>query len=302
MKSAKWSLGISSLGVIAGLFACMADQAKAAITIVPSNVPFVDISGTGTSIGTIADDSEFTIPGATLAFAGNGLLAGGVSIRVGNNGGIYWGNSATDTFTGATELGYFNSNPTNATASSIGAMTASNTSSQGNGGGLRQYLAVLWDDMTPGGASSTRWQKIGNDLIIQWTNEDHFNAAGSGVITYQAIIRGGVPIGGGSLVDFVYQDTLYSPNQYQDDGGSAAIGYKNWGVNANANDVEFGTGGGDGAVLSDPAFGHPSMKPKVSGWAASNNPNLPHSVSIVPEPASLGFLVLGGLALVRRRR
>lgn len=109
----------------------------------------------------------------------------------------------------------------------------------------------------------------------------------------------GVAVGGGSLVDFVYQDTLYAANQYQDDGGSATIGYKNWGINPNASDVEFGIGGGNNTI-SDPAYGDPTMQPKVAGWLEANNPSLTHSVSIVPEPASLVLLVLVG-GLLRRR-
>jgi hypothetical protein len=293
----------STLLALAGL-AAAATAANAGISIVPSNVAFIDISTTGTSVGSISDDSENTVAGATHGWIGNGLLAGGMSMRVGNNGGMYWGTSATDTFSTATDVGYFNSNPNNAGAPSIGAMTASTASDTGNGNGVRQFLAVLWDDNTPGSTgASTKWQVIGNDLIIQWTNEDHFNASGSGVITYEAILHGGVALNSGlSLVDFVYQDTLYAANQYQDDGGSAAIGFKNWGVNGGANDVEFGIGGGSGASLSDPAFGDASMQAKVGGWIASNNGTLPHSVSIVPAPGTLALLGFGALVAGRRRR
>lgn len=54
-------------------------------------MPFTDISATGTSIGSITDDSELIVTGAALTaagFNGNGLLAGGVSIRVGTNGAV----------------------------------------------------------------------------------------------------------------------------------------------------------------------------------------------------------------------
>ena len=76
----------------------------------------------------------------------------------------------------------------------------------------------------------------------------------------------------------------------------------NWNVNANANDVEFGTGGGSGNTTSDPAFGDASMRPKVAGYAAANNPQLPHAVSIVPAPGTIALLGLGGLLGARRRR
>jgi hypothetical protein len=299
--------------LLAAAAACgLAATAHGAVVINASAVPFVDISATGTSVGAIGDDTEFNITGAALTgagFNGNGLLAGGVSIRVGNNGGVFWGNAAADAFANATEVGAIN-------RKDFPTMPAGNSNfgdPTGNGGlGPRQMLAVLWDDNTPGSGASTKWQVVGNDLIVQWTNEDHFNATGAGVITYEMIVHGGVTIASGnSLVDFVYQDTLYAANQYQDDGGSATIGYKNWGINANANDVEFGNGGGgSNTSLADPAFGDPTMMPKVAGYLAANNPNLPHSVSIsgqgggvVPEPTSLGLLAVLPLgALARRRR
>jgi hypothetical protein len=91
------------------------------------------------------------------------------------------------------------------------------------------------------------------------------------------------------LVEFVYNDTLYAASQYQNDGGSATIGYKNWGVVAAANDVEYGTGGGTN-TLADPAFGDPSMQPKVGGWVSNANPAFPHALVIKgagpPPPVS----------------
>jgi hypothetical protein len=290
--------------LLIGALAVVAAAANAQIGISGSSVAFVDISVSGTSYGTGGDDIENTIAGATHGWIGNDLLAGGMSMRIGNNGGLMWGTSATDAFVGATEQGYINASPAGV-ANPFGTMAASNAGATGNGGGIRQYLAVLWDDNTPGTGGSVKWQVIGNDLIVQWTNEDHFNATGTGTVTYEMIAHGGVTIASGlSLVDFVYQDTLYAANQYQDDGGSATIGYKNWGVNANANDVEYGVGGGTNA-LSDPAFGDASMKPKVAGWVGNNDPNgaLVHSVTIagVPEPST--FLAIGaGLALLAARR
>lgn len=290
MKNMKKTLAILA---VAGL----ASTAMAQISIIPSAVPFVDISASGTSIGAITDDSETVITGAALTaagFNGNGLLAGNVSIRVGNNGGILWGNNVADTFTNATDVGYINS-------TTFGAMAASNLTTTGNGGsGPRQFLAPLWDDNTPGSGGSIRWQVIAGNLYVQWTAEDHFNATGA-TVTYQAVVRGGVAIGGGSLVDFVYQDTFYAASQYQNDGGSATIGYKNWGVNALANDVQFGLGGGNDSV-SDPAFAGANMQPKVAGYGEAGNAQLPHSVSIVPAPGALALLGLGGLAATRRRR
>jgi hypothetical protein len=265
-------------------FAVLATNASAQITIGPSTTAFTDILASGTPILAAGDDTEHFISAAQLSaagFAGNGLL-GAVDIRIGNNGAVLWNDGAAD------EVGYINSTifPT---------MTADNTVNGGNGGltAGAKMLCPLWDDNFPSALSSSndilRWQVIGGNLIIQWSNEDHYNAQGSGTIQYEAIVYGGVSIGSGlTLVDFVYNDTLYSPSQYQNDGGSATIGYKNWGTNPLANDVEFGTGGGTN-TLADPAFGSPSMKPKVGGYAANNDPLLPHAVRISGLPTSTTY-------------
>ncbi len=260
-----------SMLAIAGLAA----SASAQIVIGPTNTPFTDISVTGTSPGTATDDSEITVTSATLGAAGwlgNDLVPAGKAIRIGNNGAVLIGAGT------ALEVGYTNSTifPT---------MTASNTTVLGNGGTIAgtAMLCPLWDDNTPTsgqGANTLDWQVIGGNLIVQWTNEDHFNATGLGTVTYQAVIYGGATIASGApLVDFVYQDTLYQPMQYQNDGGSATIGYKNWSSIAGANDVEFGNGGGTNS-LADPAFGDASMRPKVAGYLASETPALPNAVRI----------------------
>lgn len=286
------------------VLALVSGSALASLSIVPSAVPFVDISSTGTSIGTISDDSETTVSG--INWVGNGLLAGNVAIRIGNNGAVLWGNSAADTFAGATEVGFYNAGPNNTAQNSISSAPALNTASGGNGNGIRQFIAPLWDDYTPiAGGATTRilYQVINDDLYIQWNREDAFAAPGSGDVTFQAVFRGNISITSGqSLVDYVYQDTLFAPNAYQNDGGSATIGFKNWGINPDANDVEFGIGGGGTSALSDPAFGGLGQQPKVSGWVAGADSLLPRSVSIVPAPGAIALAGLGGLLVVRRRR
>jgi hypothetical protein len=281
--------------------AAMPLMASAQLVIQPSSTSFLDISGTGTSVGTISDDSENTITGAALTsagFTGNGLLAGGVSVRVGNNGGVLWGNSATDTFGSSDQVGYINS-------TTFFTMTASNTSILGNGGsGPRQFLAPLWDDNFPGTGASTRWQVIGGDLYIQWTNQDHFNAQGTGTITYQLIVRGGVSLSSGqALVEFVYLDLVYAADQYQNFGGSATIGYKNWTGLAGANDVQYGLGGGTDSI-GDPAFGGTNQQFKVRGQNDSGPPGtaFPTALRIIPTPGALALVGMGGLLASRRRR
>ncbi len=283
MKHLLSSQLVKGLGVAA--IAGLASTASAQIQIVASATPFVDISTSGTSPGTASDDSEHNVTSAALSaagFSGNELLplAG---IRIGNNGGVLWNNAAS-------EVGYINS-------TTFPTMAASNGSNLGNGGLTvgTSFLCPLWDDNTPSsgqGANTLRWQVIGGNLIIEWINEDHFNATGTGTVTYEAIIYGGVTIASGlPLVDYVYNDTLYAANQYQDDGGSATIGYKNWSTVPNANDVEFGMGGGNN-TLGDPAFGDPTMRPKVAGYLAANDATLPHSVTIrgnLPPPPPSKF-------------
>jgi hypothetical protein len=288
MKTAAFLLAAAALPLMA----------SAQLQIGPSTSTFVDISGTGTSVGTISDDSEHTITGAALTaagFTGNGLIGNGNALRVGNNGAVIIGTSGADAFASATEVGYINS-------TNFSGMTASNATDLGNGGlGPRNMLAVLWDDNTPGSGGSLKWQVIGGDLIIQWTNEDHFNATGL-TVTYEMIARGGVSLTSGqAIVEFLYLDTFYNPSQYQNDGGSATIGYKNWTGLAGANTVEFGQGGGNNTV-SDPAFGDASMRPKVAGSLQSGNPALPHGVRIIPSPGALALVGMGGLMASRRRR
>ncbi|MBK8180534.1 MAG: hypothetical protein IPK67_16895 [Planctomycetes bacterium] len=262
--------------------AVLAATSSAQISISPSTTAFTDISATGTSPGTATDDSEHTVTSAALSgagFAGNELLPLG-DIRIGNNGSVLWTNS-----TALDNVGYINRND-------FGAMVAANGAADGNGGLTAgcSYVCPLWDDNTPSsgqGANALDWQVIGGNLIIQWSNEDHFNAAGTGTVQYQMVVYGGVTIASQlPLVEFVYNDTLYGASLYQNDGGSATIGYKNWGSIANANDVEFGQGGGTNS-LGDPAFGDPTMKPKVGGYAASGDPLLPKAVKIhgsIPSP------------------
>jgi hypothetical protein len=263
----------------------------AAITIGPSNRPFTSIAASGTSVGAITDDSELIVTGAALTamgWAGNDLLPANRSIRVGNNGAILLGNSATDAFGNATEIGYANCNANNVGATSIATMTAINDTVEGNGGlAPRQMVCVLWDDNFPSTSvvTSCRYQVMSGNLIVQWTNEDHFAAQGSGVITYEVVFYGGATIASGApIIEFVYDDTLYGAQQYQNDGGSAAIGFKNWNINTSANDLEFGTSGGSGALTTDPAFNDASMHPKVAGWTSSANSSLPHSVVIAGVP------------------
>ncbi len=251
LMTPKIVLALFSMSVCSG--------AIATINFEADSLPWTDI-GIGNRF-TTSDDSESTITGGELTnagFFGNDLLAGNCSVRIGNNGGIIWGNSPTDTFNGASQVGWANS-------TEFLSMTESNLSTTGNGSGTRQFLAVHWDDLAPltgQGFASIEWKVINSDLIIQWNRQDHWSAAGTGTITFQAVIRSGV---NHKRVSYVYNDTLFGTDAFQNDAGSATIGFKNWGLNANGNDIEFGTGGGSGTELTtnDSAL---NSRPKVGGW------------------------------------
>jgi hypothetical protein len=262
---------LETLGALAAV-GLVSTTASAQIMISPTTTAFTDISVTGTNVGAASDDSEINITSAQLTaagFAGNQLLPL-ATIRIGNNGAILWNAAAGD-------VGYINS-------TTFPTMLGVNSATMGNGGAQAgvSFLCPLWDDNTPAagqGANAQRWQVIGGNLIVQWFNQGHFNAT-SGTVQYEAIIYGGATIASGApLVDFVYNDTLYAASQYQNDGGSATIGYKNWGTVATANDVQYGLGGGNDTI-GDPAFGGTNMQPKVGGYAANNDPTLPHALRI----------------------
>ena len=247
----------------------LAASASAQITIGVSTKTYTDISVTGTPIPGAGDDTEHSISAAQLTaagFLGNGLL-GPVAIRIGNNGAIEWNDSAPD------DVGYDNS-------AMFPTMNADNSPQFGNAGATfgAAFLCPLWDDNFPSAGNTNNvldWQVIGGNLIIQWSLEAHFNHQAGGTISYQAIIYGGVSIGSGAtLVDFVYNDTLYTAGDPENDGGSATIGYKNWGTNPGANDVEFGGGG---------------ATPIVGGWSSSNDPLLPHAVRIFGLPTTVVY-------------
>lgn len=265
---------IASLAAVGAL----ATTASAQIEIYPSapQTPFVTIVGAAgtTVIAAAADDSEHTLTAVQLAgYAGNDLLAAGVPIMIGNNGAVIWNPVAAP----VQQVGYVNRND-------FPIMAGANGAADGNGGPPaigQQFICPLWDDhfpTVPGAA--IYWQVAGGNLTIEWVGEDHFNAQGVGTVQFQMKVYGGVTFfSRNPLVEFIYNDTLYLATRYQNDGGSATIGYKNWNGLAGANDVEYGLGGGTN-TLADPVFGDPSMQPKVAGWAASETPTLPHSLVI----------------------
>ncbi|MBL7938887.1 MAG: T9SS type A sorting domain-containing protein [Flavobacteriales bacterium] len=158
---------------------------------------FIDISATGTLVsGSPADDSEHqvTIP----SFTYNGVAY--TDMRVGNNGKVVMGVTSGEVGYANVALPYI--------LSGTGATTA----------GFRGIMP-WWDDLTPGSGNSIRTEQVGNLYIVQWTNEDHFDAAGTGTVSFQLqldLVTG--------VIYFAYSDVDFTGSAAQDKGGSATVG------------------------------------------------------------------------------
>jgi hypothetical protein len=267
---------IAAILAVAGL----AGVASAQITISPINTPFTDIRATGTLLTTggtsvnLGDDGEATITAAQLSsagFTGNPLFPV-ADVRVGNNGAVLWNDSTSD-------IGYTNGN--------ILTLAPATGGQFGNSNGTRQLIAPFWDDVFGSSTNGARnlWQVSGGNLIITWLDQDHFSAQGTGRVTFQMVIYSN---NGGPLADFVYNDTLFTGGATpagQNDGGTASIGYKNWGGPAWANDLQW------------------SQDTKsVAGYIESEIATNPNALRIIPAPGALALLGLGGLVAGRRNR
>ncbi|MBK7968218.1 MAG: T9SS type A sorting domain-containing protein [Bacteroidetes bacterium] len=150
---------------------------------------FIDISVSGTSIGTVADDSEHNIPVPSFTF--NGVTY--TQAVVGMNGVIVLGATSGDiTLTNAAL-------PTTSVAA-------------GN-----VFLAPYWDDLDINLGATVKYQTVGNIFIIQWTNTDH-NLFTTGGITFQVqmnLVTG--------VVTYIYPDAVFGSATY-DLGLTATIG------------------------------------------------------------------------------
>ncbi|MBC7833688.1 MAG: PEP-CTERM sorting domain-containing protein [Phycisphaerales bacterium] len=231
--------------------AAAASAANAQYSIV-NNLPgsFVDISAFGTFIDS-TDDSEHAI----ITTIGNQAFPAG-NVLLGNNGAAVAGLAAG-------QIGF-----TNATIGVTGVPA-------GMPAGGTGYMLPLWDDHIPTTAATSGiyYMEIGPVLIVQWNQEDHFGAPGTGTATFQLQVFSV----GDVLAQYVYADTFYSDGAAVNNGGSATIGYVANPGNAAQNNVlhSFNTQSiADGSVLS----------------------------LIVPAPASAALLGLGGLVAIRRRR
>ncbi|MDI9256668.1 GEVED domain-containing protein [Flavobacterium sedimenticola] len=154
-----------------------------------SGVSFIDINATGTSVGTLEDDSEhnITIP----AFTFNGVSY--TTARIGNNGVIVFGSSSGEITFSNTSL------PTTSVAA-------------GNA-----FLAPYWDDLDVQTGATCKTQTVGNIHIIQFTTMAH-DAFTTGSITFQVQLN--LTTG---VINFVYPDVIFGSSTY-DSGVNATIG------------------------------------------------------------------------------
>ena len=158
---------------------------------------FVDISTTGTSVGTLGDDLEYnvTIP----SFTYNGVAY--TSIRLGTNGVIAFGATTGDVPTGNAAL-------------------PATTITAGN-----NFLAPYWDDLDVNLGGTIKTETVGNTFIIQYTNIDH-NLFTTGGITFQVQLD--LTTG---VISYVYQDVVFGSATY-DNGLTATVGLQNGATSA----------------------------------------------------------------------
>ena len=156
-----------------------------------SNISFIDISTTGTSIGTISDASMhiITIPDFTF----NSISY--TSATIFNTGVLVFGDEMD-------LISYMNS--------PLPSMFDIPTSPAA--------ICALWDDLTPGQNSSIKTATINNKFIIQWTNELHWDYDTLGTVTFQ--IQLDLQSG---QIHLVYQDVVFGSSTVNY-GKSATIG------------------------------------------------------------------------------
>lgn len=150
---------------------------------------FNDINSTGTSVGSLTDDSEHNI--SMPAFTFNGVSY--TTARVGTNGVIVLGSSSGD-------------------ISTSNAALPSTSNSAGN-----IFIAPFWDDLDVNMAGTIKTQTVGSKFIIQFNGLDHNNYT-TGNITFQVQLDNST-----GEIHFVYDDVTFGDVLY-DAGASATVG------------------------------------------------------------------------------
>jgi hypothetical protein len=162
-----------------------------------SGVAFVNIGTSGTTVGTVSDDSEHAVTIPSFTF--NGVVY--TTALLSPNGVVVFGATTGDVAYSNTVL------PAGST----------NLGSAGTAA-----LLPWWDDLIPlagNEANTIRTQTVGNLFIIQWSSEDHYSVPGLGVVTYQVQLN--LTTG---AITYVYNDVVFSGSSPLDNGGSATIG------------------------------------------------------------------------------
>jgi hypothetical protein len=159
---------------------------------------FIDISGTGSVIAGVGDDTEHNLTTPAITFNGVSYT----SARLGNNGVIVLGSTAGD-------------------------VSFSNVALPSTTGAGSIYVAPWWDDLDyVTGTSNIYTQTVGNRYIVQWNNASHNGAFGAAnIITFQVqfdLVTG--------VIYYVYQDVVIG-NATIDGGASATVGIQ-WAASA----------------------------------------------------------------------
>ncbi|HRD54465.1 MAG TPA: hypothetical protein PKY96_17635 [Flavobacteriales bacterium] len=183
---------------------------------------FIDISGTGTAIPAVGDDTEhnITIPGG---FTFNGVNY--TDARIGANGVIVFGSTTGD-------------------ISLTNAALPTGTVAAGNA-----FLAPWWDDIdNDAGGGQIFIGQSGDLLIAQWNNWGRSAAVAGQVITFQVQLN---QVTG--QIFFVYQDVIFGGTQAaaNDNGLNATVGIQWANAVGSAIQYSFNTASlTDGQVIS----------------------------------------------------
>ncbi len=162
-----------------------------------SGVSFTDISGTGTSVGTLGDDTEHSISLPSVPFNGTVYTTG----VVGTNGVLLLGVTTGD-------------------------VALTNTTLPSTANVVNTFLAPWWDDLDIQTGAVIYTQTIGNEFIVQFNNMTH-NDFTTGSVTFE--IKMNIVTG---VISYVYPDVSFG-NVTQDAGLSATVGLQTSSTNAN---------------------------------------------------------------------
>lgn len=231
-----------------------ASSAFGAVTIVPGTGTYSSIVGMPgtTAIAGVSDDSEHNI----TSTVGNLSFAAG-QMTIGNNGVVLFGTP------GLLGIGFTN-NP----------IPAGNGAPSGISTPYSSGLAVLWDDHFPTagqGGNTIHWREDPGVLTIEWLNEDHFSAQGTGTVTFQLQVFSSGPV----LARMFYPDMLYVDGAAVNNGSSATVGF----LGGSTPDANF-------------QYTHNTVNALPSGTV----------LDVIPAPGTAALLGLGGLLVGRRRR